>query len=243
VPAFVIAVRNPMSVAASLHSRNGTDPTKAHLLWLEHIISALIESQGFRRVIVDYDRFIDDPRRELVRVAQAFGLDLSAECEVGIKWLSDEFLDSGLRHAHYTFPELARSIETPGDVVRLYEMLQRIAADRIHIDCTAAAALLDDLRNRVTDFAPAFRYISKLEGRAEDLCRTVEDRDQLLGELNKASAERELQIDQLRTCRSMGLGSALLSPVRSLRNFMTSRRWRVAARGHRHFQLGILAIC
>lgn len=79
MPAFVIAIRNPMSVAASLSVRNGVEATKAHLLWLEHMASALIEGRGYRRIVVDSDRLMDGPRRELLRVAETLGLEVSCE--------------------------------------------------------------------------------------------------------------------------------------------------------------------
>jgi hypothetical protein len=252
VPAFVIAVRNPMSVAASLNVRNGIEATKAHLLWLEHMASALIESRGFRRIVVDYDRFMDDPRRELLRVAETLGLEVSSERAVAIREFSEDFLDGKLRHTRYTLIELAQSPDVPGDVVRLYEVLQGVAEDNVDVDDAVTVAALEDLWNRINDFAPAFRYLARLEERCASLHGAVAGRDEHIAELsqivaerdrqvtaasqmladregqiawlNQAMGERDRQIEQLRACHSMRLGSALLAPFRSLRNLTTSRR-------------------
>ncbi len=63
-PGYVIAVRNPISVARSLSKRNGIEPEKSYFLWLEHVVSAVTESIGSQRVMVDYDAFSWIPRKK-----------------------------------------------------------------------------------------------------------------------------------------------------------------------------------
>ncbi len=252
VPGFVIAVRNPLSVAASLWVRNAIDSRKAHFLWLEHMVSALIDSIGFPRLVVDFDRFIDDPSRELARIANALGLNMSVEGADASREFSEEFLDGKLRHTRYTDFDLKQDPQVPGNVILLYEMLNGAARDEIQIDGEAFTARLQELRRGFGEFSMAFQYLSQLEdqlrdlGESKSMCeravadltQTVIERDGEIAELirraamcdgeiakfNLAIVDRDQEISELRTCSGMRLGTALLSPLRSLRLLITLRR-------------------
>lgn len=76
---YVIALRHLLSVAQSLVKRDAMDSEQSYLLWLGHIIPALVQSAGKPRIVTDYDQIMAAPEQELQRVANAFGLQLSAE--------------------------------------------------------------------------------------------------------------------------------------------------------------------
>ena len=73
-PLFVIAVRDPAAVAASLEARNGIGPWKAHLSWLEHVLGAEESSRGRARVVVDYERTLADWRASAAHIGAGLGL-------------------------------------------------------------------------------------------------------------------------------------------------------------------------
>ena len=87
---YVIALRHPLSVAMSLARRDGFDRERSYLLWLSHVVTSLSDSAGARRVIVDYDLMMQEPDRELARIAKQLGLQVDPE-EAG-KYKA-EFLD------------------------------------------------------------------------------------------------------------------------------------------------------
>ena len=60
---YVIAVRNPLSVARSLNVRNEFESEKSHYLWLEHMVPAVLETSSARRVFVNYDNLMDNAAR------------------------------------------------------------------------------------------------------------------------------------------------------------------------------------
>src|SRR4029077_19950349 len=66
---YVLALRHPLSVAKSLAKRDGFDAEKSYLLWLEHVIPSLSGSARDKRVLIDYDRLMQSPDRELKRIA------------------------------------------------------------------------------------------------------------------------------------------------------------------------------
>ncbi len=92
---LVLAIRSPISVAKSLERRNNIPFVQGGLLWLAHILEMLSESIDFTRVLVDYDRLLAAPERELQRVAKEL------DCEINkaeLTFFKDEFIDLSLRH-------------------------------------------------------------------------------------------------------------------------------------------------
>ena len=67
--------RHPGEVAASLAARDGLAVETSGLLWARHLLDAVGDTGGLRRVAVDYDALLRDPQAELARIAD--GLDLS----------------------------------------------------------------------------------------------------------------------------------------------------------------------
>lgn len=59
-PLFVIPIRNPFEVAASLKQRNGFPETTSLLLWLRHFLAAERDTRGFRRSFVAYEHLLSD---------------------------------------------------------------------------------------------------------------------------------------------------------------------------------------
>lgn len=60
-PIYILAHRDPSSVARSLLKRNGFDPLFSMALWEYYMISALNAVQDKPFILVDYDRLIDFP--------------------------------------------------------------------------------------------------------------------------------------------------------------------------------------
>lgn len=96
-PLFVMVVRNPLEIAASLKVRNGFPQPKSMLLWLRHFLAAEKDTRGMKRAFVSYDDLLSDWRG----VVQRLGAELS------IRWLHrshyvdaeiDVFVSSQLRH-------------------------------------------------------------------------------------------------------------------------------------------------
>ncbi|MCE5336645.1 MAG: hypothetical protein LLG06_18865 [Desulfobacteraceae bacterium] len=121
-PSYVLSIRHPGSVAASLARRDGMPLPQAYLLWLAANMNALFHAGSSLRAIVDYDLWLDaglEQSRTLVR-----GLDLP--------WnLSDEKLaeasasvvNPGLRHHRSERPETHCEI-----VDRFYSLLVSAAS-------------------------------------------------------------------------------------------------------------------
>lgn len=119
---YVIAVRNPLSVAQSLQRRNGIFERKSHWLWLQHYVAAVTATEGCKRLFVDYDALLAQPEQQLRRLADAFGLqgDRNAEQDY-----IETFLSTDLRHARYEAHDLEVAPLVPAAVRQAYDLLVR----------------------------------------------------------------------------------------------------------------------
>gem|GEM_PF-328593 len=136
---FVIPLRRPAEVAASLARRDGMMQERAAALWLRHVLDAERGSRGAPRVFVSYDDLLDDWRSTLQRIETELRVGL-APGAADVAERVGEFLSAGLRHhrsdtivrsdgmllrrAEELYGALASSDSTPGE-----EDLDRLTAD------------------------------------------------------------------------------------------------------------------
>ena len=176
--AYVVAVRHPLSVIDSLMARDRLDARRSAWLWLGHLLCALHYTGGRPRVVVDYDRLLAAPERELARIARGLGLPASAAVSEGAVAYSREFLSSELRHAEHTPAEIDANAVPP--LVRdAYRLAQRLATDEADAHSTAVREEVGDLFGRLAAFSPLLAYAGAVECAADEVPR-------LEGELNWA---------------------------------------------------------
>lgn len=128
---YILAIRNPLSVAQSLAKRDGFSPEKSFSLCLGHLLSILINTEKNKRIIVDYDQFLYSPQQCIELIANCLGLEINkSELQV---YLND-FIDNKLRHSHYSVDDLAKNRACPELLFELYSELQNIILNNGEID-------------------------------------------------------------------------------------------------------------
>jgi hypothetical protein len=120
---YVIAVRNPVSVARSLAKRDDMAEAQAYALWLAHVVPALRETQRKARAFVDYDRMMDDPAGELSRLASTLQMQVDA---AQADEFARSFLDEGLRHSRFSVADLTDVRVAPSAVKTLHAALDTV---------------------------------------------------------------------------------------------------------------------
>jgi hypothetical protein len=145
-PSFVIPVRNPLDVAASLVRAEETDVAKGMLLWLQHFVAAEHDTRDLPRCFVSYDQLLRDWRAVVAKLSAALDLSLPrlgrrAEAEI------DGFLKLDLQHHTSSSDELLARYDVPGWVKRVHDWAQRAVADE-----RPDPALLDEVH---AELAPA----------------------------------------------------------------------------------------
>jgi hypothetical protein len=113
-PAFVLVLRHPSEVAASIARRDGVARPSAEALWLTHMLDAERHTRPHRRVFVTYDALLAAWRGQARRMAKATGLSWPVP-EDRIDAEVEAFMDPALRHfragAGVTSPWVAEAYE------------------------------------------------------------------------------------------------------------------------------------
>lgn len=97
---YVLAIRHPLDVAGS---RRKLDyfrgfQEKSDLEWLTHVVPYFRRAAARPYVVVDYDRLMAAPERELTRIARAHGLPLTEARQESMRAYAEDFLSKGLQH-------------------------------------------------------------------------------------------------------------------------------------------------
>lgn len=197
---YVIAIRHPTSVARSLNKRNGFEDVKGYYLWLKHVLPSILETEGAKKVVVDFDLMMADPHAQLERMAQALDLPFDSDASA-VKAYVNEFLDEKLRHTKFEFEELRIDPAVPIDVIKAYEVMLCLARDEMEIDASGAMEIFGQLNCRLQSLRPLLDYTTRLErnvaernGRIASPNQAVAERDVQICGLNQAVAERDAQI-------------------------------------------------
>lgn len=72
-PIYILAIRHPWTVVHSLAKHNGMEPARAALVWVQYNLDAVCGAGERLAMVCDYDRIIEDPAREVERMAGAIG--------------------------------------------------------------------------------------------------------------------------------------------------------------------------
>jgi hypothetical protein len=130
--AYVMVIRNPLSVAQSLIARQSDvfDAAMAHGLWLVHTVTYFSRIAQRPFIVIDYDLFMDDPRGQLERIQRALEIP-QADARLGdIEDFVANFIDPELRHSQ--FGRLDRDFVPHLSILvqKAYLCLRRLATDR-----------------------------------------------------------------------------------------------------------------
>jgi GT2 family glycosyltransferase len=230
---YAIALRNPISVARSLEKRDGLPAEKCHYLWQQHVVPSVMLTRGAPRVVVDYDRLMDAPEEQVIRMGRALGLAGGLD-RARLAEFSREFLEERLRHARFGAEDAAADPRVPVPVRKAYALLTDAAADRASLESEAMAAAFATLSEQLEGMAQALGFVVHLDS-------LIVDRDNRVKALEWAARQREVQLTNVtrdlsdRETRLKAQGSRLDSARAAaaqgefrLRRLQASAAWRLA---------------
>jgi len=199
---YVIALRNPLEVAASLQRRNGFHPARSLLLWTKHTLRALIDTRDRPRVVISYAAMLENPREQLARMGDALALpkpDRNAVAEY-----EGDFLESDLRRFSLSDAEVERAPDAPAFMAELYAIAAALAAGGSI--SAAQDEALDRMAQEYDALSPIFKYMDSTEQNfASALDRLQRDESALAAkesELSKAVTEASVLGSALSEARS-----------------------------------------
>ena len=173
---YIVALRNPISVARSLAARNGFTSEKSYLLWVLHMFAAIRDTEGKPRIVVDYDALIAEPRAQLERIAATLELPITEEVQHTITKYADSFLSHSLRHSVHDSVEL-RADPRAGELVgKAYGLLCQLAQDNVATpeDRRSFKRQWGALGKILDDTASIFRYLDVCEDQIDALTSGTE---------------------------------------------------------------------
>jgi glycosyltransferase involved in cell wall biosynthesis len=166
-PRYLLAVRNPAEVVASIRARDGAQPEHVYRTWLRFNMEALLHAGADLAGVFSYARWFDDGERQLLQLAQALGVhtdmqqcqyilhtrlraDLHRQTAIGLKapdWAQTFFerLDElGENFAAKDIAQLATEAEYADALLQRGEMPRWTGA--LHVVVTSADATRASIR-------------------------------------------------------------------------------------------------
>jgi GT2 family glycosyltransferase len=189
LPKFVLPVRNPLEVAASLARRNGFTHPKGLLLWLRHVLDSERETRETSRAFVSYGDVLRDWRS----VADAISEDIElswprAGHRAAIEL--DRFLSPEQRHHDFSIEELIARDDVLAWVKETYALL----LDACRVRESPDPGRLDEVSAALADADLAYGPVL-----AESQLRAEELRDGFESERTRLEAEHAEQIAEIQS--------------------------------------------
>jgi len=187
---YVIACRNPLSVAMSLQKRDNFDIVKGCYIWLGALLPALVHSEGFNRIVIDYDEIIDNPAKQLQRAADFLNLKFNSESPE-FKEYRDDFLSGSLRHTSFEAGDILGHSDVPPKIAELYTLLKKLAKDEANIDDVAVAAQIKKIYSWAAELRSTLLYMQAQWDALYFLNNKLAEKDLKIAELTEAVKEKE----------------------------------------------------
>jgi hypothetical protein len=233
---YVICIRSPADVAASLLSR---DPI-AHPfhetteLWVRYTSAALRNTEGDERIIVFYEDYFPDPFPQASRLADFLGPAAKTTLETLRDGVS-EFFTGRLRRHHTPDDDLVARGDVAAEAAAQYLLLRAVQAQSEECEGTPSdvalrfAARFDDvLAARQEERRKTAQELEAAEARAdaERLARErkVADREARAAELEQALTCTQAQLAVVYGSRSWQLTEPLRRAADAVRSRHTSPR-------------------
>ncbi|UUY09349.1 CDP-glycerol glycerophosphotransferase family protein [Pseudomonas sp. J452] len=194
---YLIASRNPISVAQSLAKRDGFELEKGHLLWQEHMLNSLRLTTDSSRIVVDFDQLLAQPDKQLGRIARQFGLTFDP-ASVHYQQYRHEFLKDSLRHTLYSIDELEHAGEASSLSRELFRLLSRLADDNATqgIDLNTLHLQQQALSNALQLIDKGESKARSLKAKAEQLNGQLQQKTQQLQDKGQLLQERDRQLQE-----------------------------------------------
>lgn len=148
---YIIIIRNPLSIADSLE--------KSYLMWLVHIMPALIETIGKKRVIVDYDNLLEYTENEIKNIAGRLKFQISQE---KFQEYKNSFIDVSLRHSIYKYKDILSDGFCLPLIKEIYDGLYDVAKNKTDIDDETLNDKLAEWNNELNRFKIFLSYFDKI---------------------------------------------------------------------------------
>lgn len=193
--AYVIACRNPANAARSLASRDGFELEKGYFLWQEHMLLSLKHSENSARVFVDYDLLLQNPDKQIERIAKALKLNFDTEKPELIEF-KEHFLEKGLRHHKFNLEKLNIDKAASAELIELSDLITSVASDQLS-DGIEVKQKTDSLYQDLLRHFPAYNLMRLYDDRITELTKAVSQKDLAIKASNESLSANSEALNQL----------------------------------------------
>ena len=199
---YVIAIRNPVSVALSLNYRNKMNLAQGGLLWTSHILTSLIYTENEKRVIIDYDQLLQKPATVIEGISRKVHLPI---IEKELNSFIDDFLDVNLRHSSFDKENFHERSEFLTLSLEIYENILKMTENKCNLDDDSFHRNIDNWREKFEAYRPLLDCIDAIakEGSVEQETllltqkNTIDTQKYELGNLYGMGLHREKELHVL----------------------------------------------
>ncbi len=163
---YVIALRNPLSVA---RSRGKINPQRGRQVWsdmewLVNVVPYFYRTAHRPRAVVDFDRLMADPRSQLGRVARDLGLPLGVQESAGIEDYATQFLKQDKPASRFSRDDLIADPRANRWTTEGYRLLDAVAADEMSLTDPEFLARWEQLAEDVRGLGPFLAEFDHMRG-------------------------------------------------------------------------------
>lgn len=171
---YVIALRNPLSVAYSYQKLTGHDVEHGLLLWTLQTLLAIQDTHTRPRLIVSYDLMMQDPGTQLDRMRKGLNLPLLSNAKDRHVYV-DSFIDNQLHHYDYKLDDLKNhpKLVFAPICIKMYNLLWQVANDVVQLDDANFAATWQEVQAEFTSLTPLYVYMDTLIQRNNALKKSL----------------------------------------------------------------------
>ncbi|MDH5572936.1 MAG: hypothetical protein OEY89_14325, partial [Gammaproteobacteria bacterium] len=193
---YVIAIRDPRSVAASLEKRGGMPYEKSYYLWLGHVLPSIMITQTTPHVVVDYDLVINNPEEQLHRIARILKLEHEISADELTEYCTS-FIDAGLRHTEPNFKDIFEDPSIPIPVKTAIKILKGVALSKNSLVSKADRNSFEFLSEQMQASEQAMSYLDHANAELMRLTPLISDKDRHISNLEEIIQEREARIKSI----------------------------------------------
>jgi hypothetical protein len=196
-PRFVLPIRNPLEVAASLKIRNEYSTTRSLLLWLRHMLEAERHTRGFPRSVVSYEHLLRDWDGTVEKVGHDLGVSWPRRSHAARAEI-EQFLSPRGRHHSFDVDELRARADIVDWVKTTYEVFAA-AAGGSRLEEDVLDTLRDELDRADSAFGPLLAELELAQRtQQEALAEQAAELEKVGAAAEAAAGEATAEISRLR---------------------------------------------
>lgn len=171
---YIIALRNPLSSAQSFSKLTHMDIEVGLMLWLSHIIPAIDDTAGRKRIVVSYELMMQDPIKQLLRIKSELNILTSHH---DFDSYTKQFLNDSLHHHRYKNEDLTShpAMSIAPLCSKVYDILMKTASDELKLNSPEFIAAWKVIKQEFEKYYPIYCYIDTILKKNKALKHTVRD--------------------------------------------------------------------